>query len=469
MPRKARFQLQISERRVLLMLGDAIANLLAVLFALRIWAFVGDLSYDLLFVLTNVWWFVLLEALWFMMASANDFYDLRVASNNFRSAATLLQITFQMIFIYLIIFFLSPRDALPRLFILYYGGLSFVLVSLWRIWRPFLIGWTYQARRVLVVGSGWAARAIIDVLQEESAGQYQVAAVVTDGNTHSEVFQTITVLREGESLPRIAQEMNTPEIVLAYGGQMPGRIFQGVMDAYEQGFTITPMPILYEQVTGRVPIEHIGEHDWNVVLPVSTPTLFNPYPMLKGILDVSLAILGSVGFALFLPLIALAIYLDSPGPIFFRQERVGQGGRVFKILKLRTMVPDAEKLTGPTWASADDPRITRVGRFLRKTRLDEMPQLINVLRREMSLVGPRPERPYFVEQLSNSIPFYRTRHIVKPGITGWAQVKHHYGDSVEDALTKLQYDLYYIRHQSLVLDMLIILRTLRKMLGFAGQ
>jgi exopolysaccharide biosynthesis polyprenyl glycosylphosphotransferase len=185
--------------------------------------------------------------------------------------------------------------------------------------------------------------------------------------------------------------------------------------------------------------------------------------------DVTLAILGSVLFALLLPIIALAIYLDSPGPIFFRQERIGRGGRVFKILKLRTMVPDAEKLTGPKWASADDPRITRVGRLLRRTRLDEAPQLINVLRGEMSLVGPRPERPYFVEQLSESIPFYRTRHIVKPGVTGWAQVKYHYGDSVEDALVKLQYDLYYIRHQSLVLDVLIILRTARKILGFAGQ
>ena len=133
------------------------------------------------------------------------------------------------------------------------------------------------------------------------------------------------------------------------------------------------------------------------------------------------------------------------------------------------MIPDAEKISGPQWSVDNDPRITRVGRILRKTRLDEAPQLINVLRGEMSLVGPRPERPYFVEQLSEEIPFYRTRNIIKPGVTGWAQVRYGYGNSVEDSLVKLQYDLYYIRHQSLVLDILIILRTIRKVISMSGQ
>jgi exopolysaccharide biosynthesis polyprenyl glycosylphosphotransferase len=240
------------------------------------------------------------------------------------------------------------------------------------------------------------------------------------------------------------------------------------MACYEQEIAIVPMPILYEQLTGRVPIEHVGEQHWTVVLPLEGRSVFNVYPAIKRLIDIVLALAGLAIFALMLPLVGLAIILDSPGPIFYRQQRVGRGGRQFEIVKLRSMIPNAERHSGPQWAQQDDPRVTRVGRILRKTRLDEAPQLLNVLRGEMSLIGPRPERDVFVEQLTQQIPFYRTRLAVKPGLTGWAQVRYRYGNSTEDALVKLQYDLYYIRHQSLALDLLILLRTLGKILAFQG-
>ncbi len=166
-------------------------------------------------------------------------------------------------------------------------------------------------------------------------------------------------------------------------------------------------------------------------------------------------------------LIALAILLTSPGPVFYAQERVGRGGRPFRLLKFRTMVPDAER-DGARWAAKKDPRVTPVGRFLRLTRLDELPQLVNVLKGEMSVVGPRPERPVFVEELARQIPFYRERHAMKPGITGWAQLNYPYGASVEDARVKLEYDLYYIKNYTLFLDMLIIVQTLRVILFADG-
>lgn len=172
--------------------------------------------------------------------------------------------------------------------------------------------------------------------------------------------------------------------------------------------------------------------------------------------------------AILLPFIALAIRLDSPGSVFYTQEREGRGGRRFRIIKFRSMVADAERAGKAVWATRDDPRITRVGKFMRRTRLDELPQFVNVLRGEMSIVGPRPERPQFVAQLQEEIPFYRARLSVKPGLTGWAQVKYRYGNTTEDALIKLQYDLYYIKHQSMVLDILILLRTIRVVLGFKG-
>ena len=167
-----------------------------------------------------------------------------------------------------------------------------------------------------------------------------------------------------------------------------------------------------------------------------------------------------------LPFVALAIYLESPGPIFYSQGRVGRAGRTFQLIKLRSMVPDAEQDGQARWAEEKDKRVTRVGRFLRRTRLDELPQCLNVLRGEMSLIGPRPERPEFVTRLQKRIPFYRSRLAVRPGLTGWAQVNYHYGSSVEDALVKLQYDLYYIKHKSLYLDLLILLKTIGVVLSF---
>jgi lipopolysaccharide/colanic/teichoic acid biosynthesis glycosyltransferase len=194
------------------------------------------------------------------------------------------------------------------------------------------------------------------------------------------------------------------------------------------------------------------------------------YVAAKYCLDMALALVGLLFLGVVvLPLVAIANALTSPGPIFYRQERLGKGGRPFTLIKLRSMVRDAERCSGVVWCGKDDPRITPVGRFLRKTRLDELPQLLNVLRGEMSIVGPRPERPHFVGQLAHTFPLYRARHAVKPGITGWAQVHYEYGDSVEDARIKLEYDLYYVKHASLYLDLLTLLHTVRIVLGAKGQ
>jgi exopolysaccharide biosynthesis polyprenyl glycosylphosphotransferase len=184
--------------------------------------------------------------------------------------------------------------------------------------------------------------------------------------------------------------------------------------------------------------------------------------------DLLFALLGIILFLPLLPLLALLIKLDSPGPVFFRQTRVGEKDRHFTLYKFRTMRQDAESLTGAVWAQEDDPRVTRMGRIVRKTRFDEIPQLLNVLKGDMSFVGPRPERPEFVGQLGEKIPYYSSRHCVKPGITGWAQVRYPYGASEEDALEKLRYDLYYIKNYSLWLEFLIILETVKVVLFAKG-
>lgn len=466
-PKRRRLQLRLSERRLLIMAGDALAVVASVVIALRIWAWVARDDFTIEFVLPQSYWFFVLAGLWLLLASANDFYDLRLAANRRASLQRLLLITMQMVVVYLLIFFLSPRTALPRLFILYYGVASFALIGLWRIANPALMGWASEPRRALIVGTDWATEVIIDTIQNEGDGSYQIKGVIGESDVVGYSICGVPVIGTGDDLLNIVLRDRIAELIVTSTRELSGAVFQGVMDAYERGVVIMPMPLLYERITGRVPVEHVNSN-WAVVLPIGGSTLFQPYPFLKRLMDIVLSAVGLLCLILALPLIALVIRLDSPGPVFYSQVRVGVNGRHFRIYKFRTMIPDAEARTGAVFSQRGDPRVTRVGRFMRKTRLDELPQLINVLRGEMSLVGPRPERPEHVERLQQKIPFYRTRHVVRPGVTGWAQVRYQYGETDEDALVKLQYDLYYIRHQSLALDMTIMMRTVGKMLRMSG-
>jgi exopolysaccharide biosynthesis polyprenyl glycosylphosphotransferase len=468
-PQRRRPQLRLSERRYLLRLGDTAASLIAVLIALFIWTRVDRrLPYTLEFVFTQLHWMIILPGLWLLLASANDFYDLQVATRRETAVTRLVVITLQLLLVYLVIFFLSPRTSLPRLFILYYGAACFVLIFLWRVLQPSLFGFATERRHALIVGADWGAEVIVPAIQEHALQQYRLVGVI-DGTAHAgQQIAGLPVLGAGAEMLDVARSNGVSELIVATPCELSGELFQGVMDCYQQGISIVPMALLYERLTGRVPVEHVGK-DWAIVLPIETASIFDPYPMIKRLIDIVLSLFGLIVFALCLPLIALVIYVDSPGPIFFRQVRVGQGGALFKVVKLRSMIPNAEAATGAVFAGKNDSRITRVGHFLRKSRLDEVPQLWNVLVGEMSLIGPRPERPEFIDKLTSHIPFYRARLAVKPGVTGWAQVKFIYVETIADHLTKLQYDLYYVRHQSVLLDLQIMLRTAGKMLRLTGQ
>ncbi|HKV84320.1 MAG TPA: sugar transferase [Ktedonobacterales bacterium] len=467
--RSRRPRFPVSERRVLLMLGDLVASVAAIVLSLWLWAQHAHHTFDPEFVKPQWHWFIILPTLWLALANANDYYNLRVAARLSSSLKRLTLVTAELLLIYLGIFFLSPRGSLPRRFIVYYAVASLAFTGVWRACRLFLIGWTGFRRRALIVGAGRSAEMIKAALVEEASADYEVVGVVSSEHDFLALTGGNTSLGTGADLPSLVWKLGINELIVAYVNEVPDDIFQGVMTCYEQGISIVPMPVLYEQVTGRIPIEHVGSHLWSLVLPIeghSLPTAL--YQAVKRALDLILAVIGLLVFALLLPFLALAIKLDSPGPVFYRQKRLGQAGRPFTVVKLRSMVMDAERNTGPRWARVRDPRVTRVGKLLRKTRMDELPQVINVLRGEMAVVGPRPERPEFVTMLALEIPFYRTRLAVKPGLTGWAQVRYRYGASAEDALKKLQYDLYYVRHQSLVLDTMIILRTVGTMLMLRG-
>lgn len=466
-PRRRRLQLRVSERRLLLMVGDALAIVAAVLIALGIWADRADVPFDVDFVLPRIYWFFVLTVLWLLLAGANDFYQLALAARRVQSLQRLSLITVQMLLVYLVVFFLSPRDELPRLFILYFGMASYLLIGLWRLVNPALLGWAATARRVLLVGGGDATAAMIHAIQADATGAYEIVGIIGEEGNLGQLIAGVPIIGTGDDILNYVVRDGVSEIVVTSVPNMDGDIFRGLMMAFEHGVSLVPMPLLFARLTGRVPVQFIADN-WAVVLPVSGQSLFNPYPAVQRVMDIGLALVGFLMLVIALPLIALVIRVDSPGPVFFTQMRTGLRGRSFRIIKFRTMVQDAERGGQAVFSHAGDPRVTRTGRIMRKIRLDELPQVLNVLRGDMSVVGPRPERPEHIERLEQTIPFYRTRLVVRPGLTGWAQVKYGYGSDDRDALVKLEFDLYYIRNQSVLLDLNIIIRTVYKVLQMGG-
>jgi len=316
-------------------------------------------------------------------------------------------------------------------------------------------------RRVLVLGNGAEAEDVIRFLHDaqrgrniQYAGVYPVVAerVLPDGERRF----------NHEHLVRTAQELRVSEIVLAVrerrGGVLPLR---QLLDCKLRGIRVMDLTSFYERELGILKLDNLRA-SWLILGTGFDQGLFRD--MIKRTFDILVSLLLLIATLPILLLAMLAIFLESGLPVFYRQERVGQGGVPFTILKLRTMVRNAEKDGKPRWAGVNDDRITRVGRFLRRSRIDELPQLFNVLRGDMSFVGPRPERPFFVQHLLEDIPYYDVRHSVKPGVTGWSQVRYPYGASVDDSLAKLQYDLYYVKNHSLFLDLLILVDTVQVVL-----
>jgi len=462
--------LQISERKTLLVFIDLLLVNGATLLALWLWTLRDPFRpFSQAFILSQAHWFLFLTALWLLLASVNDFYDLKVADNFLPSAFTLLRITAFMLLVYLLIYFFSPRDSLPRLFVLFYAVLSFLLLGLWRSGYALFFSRLPFQRRAIIVGAGASGQTIAQTLRENLAPNYQLVGYVDDDPAkQDQVIEDLPVIGTRQDLASLVKTQNVSEVILAVTYNVHPELFRALIDCQEQGVQITPMPLLYEEITGKVPVEHIGDN-WPVALPLDHPSTRGFFPLFKRAIDLSITAIGLTVFVILLPLVALALYIDSPGPIFYTQERVGKGRKTFRLIKFRSMIPNAERKGEAVWAKKGDPRITRVGRFLRLTRLDELPQFINVFRGEMSIVGPRPERPEFVAELEERIPFYRVRHSVKPGMAGWGLIRYGYADSIEDALEKVQYDLYYIKHQSIYLDLLILAKTVGAMITFRGR
>ena len=460
---------QFSERKILLGALDLLAVNGALL--LVAWLRLAEpLSWRA--VLSHPHWFILLSLLWLLFASAFDAYDLTAASRLPVSLRRVSQSALFSLLVFVVIPYITPPLLGSRLTLLLFPVCTLGLLALGRSAYCLVLARPASRRRVLIVGAGRAGSTLGEALAEQGSPCYQIVGFVDDdaGKQNKPIQvkgQSFEVLGGRHTLRNLLVQHNVSTVALAITQGIDGELLQILTDSLELGVEITLMPVLYEQLTGRVPIEHVGRN-WRVAMPIHHPGTQTLWPLVKRVFDVVSSGLGLICLGLAFPLIALALYIDSPGPIFYTQERVGKGGRTFRVYKFRSMIPDAESGTA-VWAEKNDSRVTRVGRLLRKTHVDEFPQFLNILKGEMSAVGPRPERPEFVEDLAKEIPFYRVRHAVKPGMAGWGLVRQGYGASKEDAVVKLQYDLYYIKHQSLWLDMVILLKTVVDTLTLRGR
>ena len=387
-------------------------------------------------------------------------FDLYNISRAFRSLETLYRSALALFIggiVSVFLFYLAPYGWYGRGVMAIHMVLSWILLNGWR--------WAYSAIfqpaidriPVLVLGAGKSGRVIYELLKSRLS-PYEVKGFIDDDPAKVGVSFSPTVLGTCDQLEIIAQQVGVTRAIMAIPRNRSSLLIRSILRARLQGIEIEDMPDVVERLTGRIPVENIADQ-W-LLFADGFYLLHKEYMRkFKRLLDMVVSAAVLVVTSPLLGLAALAIRLEDPGPVFYTQERIGKGNHTFTIYKFRSMRQNAET-NGARWASQKDPRVTRVGKWLRLTHIDELPQIWNIFKGDMSFVGPRPERPEFVTVLEQRVPYYFVRHSVQPGLTGWAQINYQYGDSVEDARHKLEFDLYYVKNMSIFLDLKIILRTM---------
>ncbi len=461
---KKSIHFDISERKVLLRLID-IAVVLAMLY------FVSQVfNFDYFKIKAEHWvWSIVLGLYLTIFATIFELYNLQKAGKFEVTIQNIILTTSVTVLFYLLTPFFTPVLPENRLQIVYfYISINLSLI----LWRYIYVTFVSAARfnkRVLLIADGPEINGIIESL-EASDPNYKVVGYVKSGENNYVGRHRVSLLEfKNSKLLELVEEHAISEVVVAapaYEGiTLP--LYNQLMNMLESGVPIREYTQVYEDINKRVPVQQIDQ-DFYKFFPFSRNNQNKLYLFFHRALDLILSVFGLLFGLLLIPFIFIGNLLGNNGPLFYTQERVGKNGQTFKIYKLRSMIVDAEK-AGAQFAQKGDVRVTIFGRFLRNTRIDEIPQFLNVIKGDMSIIGPRPERPVFVKELSEKIPFYEVRHLVKPGVTGWAQVNADYGSTDADALEKLQFDLYYIKHRSLFLDISIIVKTLSTIIFFRGQ
>lgn len=478
-------RLRPSEHRAILFIGDLLMAVVSVFAALYTWR-----QYNLSVSLSELvargvpliraqqqveklnievpFWFYLLPIAWILLLV--ELYEPHVASSGRKTTRGIAIAAFVGIAAYSLVFIIRQDPTnLPRVGVGAFLFFASLLTLGWRMIFIRIYKSTGQRRRILLIGAGKAGQTLAELYQTVGTRSFHIVGFIDDDKRKvRKRFFGLPVLGTSDHLLEFIDAYHISDIVVAINGEIQGSTFQTILDAQEKGVEVTRMPTLYEEMTGRVPVHHL-ESDWIIRSFVDEVRVSGFYELAKRVLDILGGLVGMIILLFFLPFVSLAILIDSGRPIFYSQTRLGRGASEFVIYKFRTMKRNAEQNGEARLAEKNDPRVTRVGDFLRKTRLDELPQFWNILRGEMSLVGPRAERPALIAEFQKQVPFYRARLLVKPGLTGWAQINYGYYASVTEMSVKLEYDLYYIKHRTLAMDFQIILRTIGTVLRRTGR
>ena len=464
MTSKSNIHFEISERKILLRILDVFFIGLA----LYIFSFFS--GFDYIKIDETHWrWLVVLVIYIMGFGTIFELYDLKKSSKIETVSSAIVLTTSITVLVYLLTPYYTPTLPENRIQILYFYLAILFPLLIWRLAYITFIASPRFYKRALLVAEVSNVEAIIASLNAADPN-YQIIGFINceAENENSVKFKGLTQYSPNE-IHKIIIDKNISEVVVASSNseRITPSIYVDLTTLLERGYPIREYTQVYEDMSYRVPVSFIGK-DFYKYFPFSRNNKNKLYLAYRRVFDIILSVVGIFCTLLFLPFIAIGNAIGNRGPLLYSQERIGKNGKIFKIFKFRSMVKNAEA-DGAVWATKNDARVTSFGRFLRRTRLDELPQLINILKGEMSIIGPRPERPIFVNELALVIPFYHTRHIVKPGLTGWAQVLARYGSSIDDSQVKLEYDLYYIKHRSFLLDFNIIIKTLSTIVFFRGQ
>lgn len=465
MTKSKNIHFEISERKVLLRIFD----ILLVLLLLHFVSAFTDFNY---FEISsqNFYWAIVLSIYLLFFGTVFEMYHLPTASNQFSIIKSTVLTTSVTVLVYLLTPFYTPSLPDNRFqIIVFYFTIGITLLA-WRLVYVKFLASTRFTKKAIIVCADNELFELVNGLQKNDP-HYHITGFVNLNSGLNENGKKIKIDTVAlGNLVEYIQENHISEIVIASQntGGITVELYNKLLYLLEQGFLIREYTQVYESITRRIPVQFV-ERDFYRYFPFSRSNQNQLYLISVRIGEVLIAVLGLSCGVLLLPLLLLGNLLGNRGPLFYMQERVGKNGETFNIVKLRSMIVNAESHGTAVFATANDNRVTAFGRFLRKTRLDEIPQFINVLKGDMSIIGPRPERPFFVKEIAKIMPFYETRHIVKPGLTGWAQVNYSYGETLQDSLIKLQYDLYYIKHRSVFLDVSIVVKTISTVLFYRGQ
>jgi exopolysaccharide biosynthesis polyprenyl glycosylphosphotransferase len=397
-------------------------------------------------------------------------YNLQVASSQFQIVKSIILTTCTTVVVYLLTPIYSPFLPSNRIQIVLFFFAIFFSLLIWRsFYVKFLASHRFIKKAILVCDKEQLEELILGLKNADQ--HYRIIGYVNSENTtidYEKGNENPTIIPI-DDLEEFAHKNHVSEIIIASQktDSITVNLYNQLIHLLESGFVIKEYTQVYEAITHRIPVQYVSR-DFYRYFPFSRNNQNQFYLSFVRLTEIVVSILGIVTGLLFLPFIFIGNLFGNKGSLFYSQERIGKNGVVFNIYKYRTMIQNAEA-NGAVFTTVNDSRVTAFGKFLRKTRLDEFPQFVNILKGDMGIIGPRPERPIFVNEIAEVMPFYETRHVMKPGLTGWAQVNYSYGDSIEDSLIKLQYDLYYIKHRSIFLDIDIIIKTISTVLFYRGQ